>query len=41
MEVTTATVRRTPGVFLRIRANVLQRAKACIASHGQHFQHLL
>mgnify|MGYP005986601875 CR=1 FL=1 len=35
-----ATVRGTPGVFLRIGVNMLRRAKACIASRGQHFQHL-
>ena len=36
-----ATVRGTPGVFLRIRANMLRRVEVCIASQGQHFQHLL
>ena len=36
-----ATVRGTPEVFLRIRANMLRRPEACIVSQGQHFQHLL
>ena len=37
----TATVRGTPEVILRIRANMLRRTDACIASQRQHFQHLL
>ena len=41
MEVTAATVRGTPGDFLRVLANMLRRAEACIANRGQHFQHLL
>ena len=40
MEVAAATVRGTPGVFLHIPANMLQHTEACIASQGQHFQHL-
>ena len=41
VEVAAATVRGTPGVFLGIRASMLRRAEAYIASQGQHFQHLL
>ena len=41
VEVAAATVRGTPGVFLRIRANILRLAEACFTSQGQHFQHLL
>ena len=41
VEVAAATIRETPEVFLCIRANMLRRAEACIASQEQHFQHLL
>ena len=37
VELAAATIRRTPGVFLRIRANMLRCAKPCITSQRQHF----
>ena len=41
VEVVAATLRGTPVVFSSIRANMLRRPEACIASQGQHFQHFL
>ena len=40
-KVVAVTVRGTPGHFSRIRENMLVRSEACIATQGQHFQHLL
>ena len=36
MEVPAAAVRGTPGVFLRIRVNMLRRTQACIGSQAYH-----
>jgi hypothetical protein len=35
------TIRNYPGIFERMRRSMMGRVKACIESHGGHFERLL
>ena len=34
-------IRKTPGIWERVRQSMMWRSEACITAHGSHFQHLL
>jgi hypothetical protein len=35
------TIRNYPGIFVRMRRSMVRRVEACIASHGEDYEHLL